>query len=545
MPKRIPFPSDLLPPANGLRLDNATIVDRTLTLTLCTTAPETLCPACCRPSSAVHSQYTRSVADVPWGGYAVRLFLHVRKFFCRTEACRRHIFTERLPTVVAPYARTTIRLHETLRLLAFALGGEAGARLSARLGMITSPATLIALIRHTPASSRPTPTVLGVDDWAKRKGVHYGTILVDLEAHRVVDLLPNRSAEALADWLRQHPGVTMISRDRGEQYATGGKRGAPAAIHVADRWHLMRNWVDVMERVLPRHQPALRQVQLVKPLPAGTTATTLLPAKSVNRRRTYADERRERVARARFEQWTTIRERHANGATLKDIARELRVHYKTVLKYAHATECPHMKAYPSRPKLVTPYEPYLRARWAEGCRNGKQLYREIQAHGFTGSRVLVSMVVAQWRREEGRSLPWLPKIARQQPLTPRDSINLIVRRPLERSQEDNTALEHMRTVHGDIAHLIELSEQYVAMIRNRQRDQFDRWMMAAAASPLKEVRQFARNVRNDEAAIRAALAYEWSQGQVEGQLNRLKLVKRSMYGRANFDLLRLRVLHAT
>ncbi len=325
---------------------------------------------------------------------------------------------------------------------------------------------------------------------------------------------------------------------------TGGKLGAPEAIHVADRWHLIRNWVAVVERVLRRHHTALRQVHLVKPLPLSATATTLLPAKRVNCRRQYADERRVRVERARFEQWTTIRERHAKGATLKDIARDLRLHYKTVLKYAHATECLHMKAYPPRRKLITAYEPYLRGRWAEGCRNGKQLYREIKAHGFTGSRVLVSKVVAAWRRHEGLSLPWLPKLAQRQALTPRDAVNLIVRRPHERTPEEQTVLGEMGAVHGDIAHLIELSEQYVGMIRQRQPGQFDQWMTAAATSSLKEVRQFARNLRNDEAAVRAALEYDWSQGQVEGQVNRLKLVKRSMYGRAKFDLLRLRVLHA-
>ncbi len=203
-----------------------------------------------------------------------------------------------------------------------------------------------------------------------------------------------------------------------------------------------------------------------------------------------------------------------------------------------------MKPYPRRQRLVAPYEPYLRARWGEGCRNGKQLYREIQAHGFTGSRVLVSMVVAQWRRDEGMSLPWLPKLARQQPLTPRDGVRLILRRPPERSTEEVLALDQMRQLHADIGHLINVSERYAEMIRERQDDAFDGWMADAHASQLAEVRQFARNVRNDEVAIRAALQYEWSNGQTEGQVHRLKLIKRSMYGRAKFDLLRQRVLHA-
>ncbi len=296
--------------------------------------------------------------------------------------------------------------------------------------------------------------------------------------------------------------------------------------------------------MLRRHHAALRQVKRLKPLPNDATAGKLLPPKSVNRRRLYADARREQVERDRFERWTTIRDRHAKGATLKDISRDLQLHYKTVLKDAHAAECPHMKAYPRKPRLLAPYEPYLRARWAEGCRNGKQLFREIQAHGFAGSRVLVSTLVAQLRRDEGLSLPWLPKLARAEAVTPRDGVNLFLLRADDRSEEDVTTLNHVRALHAEVEHLFHLSERYTQMVRDQLAAAFDAWMTDAHASSVREVRQFARNLRNDEAAIRAALEHPWSQGQVEGQVHRLKLVKRSMYGRANFDLLRLRVMHA-
>jgi transposase len=483
-------------------------------------------------------------ADLPWGGYTVRFVLHVRKFFCRISTCAQRIFTERLPGVVEPLARKTVRLHDLLQLIAFAVGGEAGARLSERLGMATSPATLIRMMRHSSPPAHPTPRVLGVDDWAKRRGASYGTILVDLEAHRVIDLLPDRKAETFQAWLEARPGIEIISRDRGERYATGGKAGAPDALHIADRWHLIRNWAEVVERVMRRHQTLLRQVKRVKPLPSGATVATLLPPKSVNRRRHYADARREQVQRERFELWTTIRERHAKGASLKDIERALRLNYKTVRKYAHAAECPQMQTYPPQPRLLTPYEPYLRARWAEGCRNGKQLFREIQTHGYRGSRVLVSMFVAQLRRDEGLSLPWLPNLAKQEPVTPRDAVNLFLVRASERTAEDVTTLNEVRSLHAEFEHVFHLNERFTRMVRDQLAAAYDVWMTDAHASSVREVRQFARNLQNDEAAIRAALHYPWSQGQVEGQVHRLKLVKRSMYGRANFDLLRLRVMHA-
>ena len=506
-------------------------------------AASACCPQCRQLTRRIHSRYTRAAADLPWAGTVVRLVLAVRKFFCTNQQCAQRIFAERLPTVVAPRARTTVRLHDVLRAIAFAVGGEAGARLCRRLRMATSPATLLRLIRSSAPAPAQVPRVLGVDDWAKRKGVTYGTILVDLDAHRVIDLLPDRTAETLTTWLKQHPGVEIITRDRSERYAAGGKAGAPDAIHVADRWHLIHNWTEALERVCKRHHVALRQVVLHTPLPPQATAATLLPAKTVNRRRRDVAARRDQRRQMQLERWTTIRERHAQGASLKDLARALRLNYKTVRKYARATECPHMQPYPPRWRFLAPYEPYVQARWAEGCRNGAQLYREIAAHGFRGSRGLVGQFVAHLRRAEGRSLPWLPKLARQKPLRPRDAVRLILRRPAERSEAEETALAHIRAVHAELAETIALSERYAAMIRDRQVARFDPWMADAHVSTVREVRQFARNLRNDEAAVRNALVYEHSNGQVEGQVHRLKLVKRSMYGRATFDLLRQRVLY--
>ncbi len=537
------FPTTLLPSMPGLQLVQTELADQVLTVHLRTTAATTPCPRCQQPSSAVHSHYTRTVADLPWGGTAVRLVLHVRKFFCRTLPCAQRIFTERLPHVVAPYARTTMRLGEVLRLLAFALGGEAGARLCERLQMPASPASLIARIRHTVLPQQPTPRVVGVDDWAKRRGRSHGTILVDLEAHRPIDLLPDRRAETLTAWLTHHPGVEIITRDRAGAYAEGATQGAPAAIQVADRWHLLQNWAEVVERVLQRHHRLLHQIQVTTPVPPGTTATTLLPPKSVNRQRHYADLRRDQARRVREARWTTTRERYLKGVSLADIARELCLNYKTVRKYAHATACPHPPPTPPRHGRITPYVPYLQARWAEGCHNGAKLYREIWEHGFRGDYTLVKRVLRPLRQAAGVSWPWVPTLTPQQPLTPRIGVGLLMRRPHDRSTNEHAVLAQLGHAHAELDELLRFSKRYTHMLRARQPNAFDPWMADAHASALVEVRQFARNMRNDEAAIRAALVYEHSNGQVEGQVHRLKLVKRSMYGRAKFDLLRQRVLY--
>ena len=222
----------LLPDVQSLRCEEVTYDADLVVIEVCSTSVDATCPLCQTSSSRIHSRYHRKLADLPWHGARVQIKWRSRRFFCGNTSCLRRIFTERLSTVAASHGRKTTRLQWALSCVAFACGGEPGARLCQRLAMITSGDSLLRLIRRSAPFAPPTPRVLGVDDWAFRRGRYYGTILCDLERRQVVDLLPQRTAPALADWLGAHPGVTVISRDRADDYVRGPTQGAPQALQL-------------------------------------------------------------------------------------------------------------------------------------------------------------------------------------------------------------------------------------------------------------------------------------------------------------------------
>jgi transposase len=361
-----PLISALLPPTPGIRLLGVSIEDASVQLQLAGTAPTAACPRCAVPSSSVHSRYQRHLTDLPWGPRAVQIQLTARKFRCRNRACGRRIFTERLPDLVAAYGRHTHRLATALRMIGLALGGNTGARLAARLRLPTSPSTLLRLVRAAPTPQTPALQVVGVDEWAWRRGHRYGTILVDLMTHRAVDLLPDRSATSVAAWLTQHPTITVVCRDRSDFYADGIRRGAPEAVQVVDRFHLVHNLRQVLEAFLIDHRAAL-QAAAVGTAMALTPPTGVVPVTPMyqGRRRSPkpAPPRAERPPR--HARWVAIYEAvrmlRARVTPIAIMARQLGISRPTVYACLRRDMPPGPRQLqrPSSARVLTPYVPYL------------------------------------------------------------------------------------------------------------------------------------------------------------------------------------------
>ena len=553
------FPSDVV-------VEEVLIENQVLTLVLTSTQPTRCCPVCSQPSTRIHSRYTRTLADLPCQGRLVRLQIGVRRFRCGEPSCRRATFAEQLPDLAAAYARHTKRQAEALCEVAFALGGRAGVPLAKKLSMPVSRHTLLRLLRRTPAPSVNSPRQVGIDDFAWKKGDRYGTILADLARHRPVDLLADRSAESATAWLLAHPGVELISRDRAGSYADAARRGAPKAVQVADRYHLVANLRGALQKLLDRKRtclPILEETPGAAYTPSPSWPVPLAPSANqagakeeahqqggeeffTTRAETIRQVRRSK----RLERYQAVVDLHRQGLGTRTIARQVGISRNTVRSYLAAEAFPEQGLRSKRRSLLDPYLPYLRERWQAGCQNAAQLQQEIEARGFRGSHTIVRALVSEWRVRAPQAARRTTGPKRKAPapttrrLSSRQASFLLIKQPALLPEPQRNHLEQITQASDDLKLAYQLTQEFVTMIRQHQADPFDGWLERVKAHAPRELKSFAVGLRRDYQAVRAGLSGPQSNAQVEGQITRLKLLKRQMYGKAHFDLLRGRVLHA-
>lgn len=524
--------------------------NQTLTIEACRNKESANCPECQEASSRIHSTYIRRPQDLPLCGCFVRLHLRVRRFRCFNRACSKCTFAEQWGNWLKPHAQKTSRIITALYHVAQVAGGEGGCRLLSHLNMKASGSTLIRMIRGYPQANQPPPQIIGIDDWSIRKGRTYGTIIVDLERGVPIDLLPDRMADTVTDWLQNKKSVQIVARDRSPEYAKGIQRGAPEATQIADRWHLLLNLYQMVERFIRQIYKHLRKLQITTWPDENSVSEKRGPYLRTEEEMIYSQQSRsQRIAL--FEE---IQTRKNKGESITSISKSLSLHRETIRTFFYAEQFPERSNRPSSPSILDPYIPHLEKRWSEGCEDARALWREIKAVGYPGSYRTVNKWLRPRRRKPSRfttkgaleTCAWISGINKGKNCFP--SVKKIARLLVQENDnlEDNEKQFIIELQQNkSIAKLYPLLQEFQAMIRTRAAERLDNWLKKSNKSGIPRLKTFAEGIQKDYSAVRNALEYPWSNGPTEGHINRLKLIKRQMFGRAKLDLLKRKVLYSS
>jgi transposase len=465
------------------------------------------CPDCGASTGRVHSLHQRTVGDVPVDGRRVQIVVSVRRLVCPTSGCRR-TFREQIPGVLQRYQRRTPRLQALVDAVARELAGRGAARLLAKLSVpLSRHASLRALLR-IPRAALQVPRVLGVDDFALRRRQRYATVLIDAQTRRRVDVLPDRNADTLEAWLREHPGVEVVCRDRSGAYAEAVRRALPDAVQVADRWHLWHGLGEAVGKEVAAHSVCWAKAGRMQDGPR-------------------AESTRER--------WQQIHTLLAANVGLLECARRLNVSLNTVKRYARAAEPERLQRAPQyRPTLVDPYREHLRRRREQEPAIGNlQLFKEIKALGYPGSMNLLVRYITQGRVEGDRP-----------PMSPRRLTSLVLTHPDHLSDNQREHRHELTTACPEMIDLTGLVGSFAALLRPAEGNstRLDAWIDAVRATELPHLHTFARGLELDHDAVHAAVTMPYHNGGTEGVNTKTKRIMRQMHGRAGFTLLRHRIL---
>lgn len=493
--------------AQDFLLEQVDVTDE-ITLTLRATSLTASCPDCGTISTRIHSRNSRSIHDLPSHGYPVHLILQVRRFRCQRRTCARKIFAEQFPLLTRPYAQRSILIQGTLRQIGVAVVGQAGTRLGGKLGISGSRDTILRLVRATKFPPMATAKKVGVDDWAWKRGHRYGTLLCDLERGIPNDVLPDRSVETVTAWFQQHPDVELISRDRASEYTVAASQGAPQAVQVADRWHILKNLREALE-ILLAHHLTTHQKKQTHDITAlqGSGTTQKQPIRSVHQAHIQDIHREER--RAKYEQVLALLKQ---GMTRGAIADQVGVGLTTIQKWRLAGTFPERKPREQASQL-DPYRSHVEKRWAEGYHNLMGIYRELQTQGYRGSYEIVrAQFVNTSPRHRSRQACPAPRTR----IFPgkRLAAFLFLRRPEDLTLEEHESVSKLRHLDPEIDQAYLFVQQFVQMMRTRTGERLDVWLLAVGSSSLIDFHPFVKSISEDLAAVQAGLTREESNDHV-------------------------------
>jgi transposase len=467
------------------------------------------CPGCGGLTGHVHGYFVRTLADVPADGRPVVVHVRVRRLRCPELGCPVQTFREQVPGVLDRYQRRTARLTSQAGEVTRWLAGRAGSALATALGIPLSRHTALRVLISLPLPDVPVPRVLGTDDFALRRGHDYATIVINAETGQRVDVLAGRTADVVEAWLRAHPGVQVVCRDGSGAYAEAIRRALPAAVQAGDRWHLWHGLGEAVLKEVAAHSSCWAGAG--PPMQDGRHAQTTA------------------------QRWRQVHDLLDRGTGLLECSRRLGLSLNTVKRYARAAEPQRMIRAPRyRATLVDPYRDYLRARRAEDpAVPVHQLLAEIRAMGYPGSMNLLYRYITQGRVEADRPH-----------LSPRRVTRLLLTRPDALSDDQAELLGQLTAACPQMTSLASLVRSFAALLRPHPANQagLADWIQAARAADLPSVHAFTRGLDLDIGAVTAAVTLPFHNGRTEGVNTRTKLIKRQMYGRAGFTLLRHRIL---
>ena len=520
------------------------------------------CPVCGIQSSSRHSSYIRTLRDLSAQGRPVKIQARLTRWRCRNDHCDRRIFAERLPTLATSFARRTVRLAGIVRLFGHSVGGRSSERLMARLGMPVSDTTILRIVKECAGvlPNRAVVRVAGIDEWAWRKGMTFGTVIVDLERRQVVELLADRSAGAAADWFKKHPEIEVVSRDRAGLYADAARQGAPQARQVADRFHLLKNFRETVERQLGRFEAPIRQsAAQVEDDPDTREQPGIERSNGCSEAAAHERLLRRGRAAARKAMFDEIRALYEAGSPVTEIARKLGLGPRRVYRWVRRIDLPEPSA--MEPKVCTPayFGAFLARRWAEGTTKVRHLFSDIRHRGYTGSFSHLARFLAPWRSGSSPSgeagerpssdeeAPAPPRVRTLDPMTgrqisPLTAAALCVKPRGQMTDRQIVNVDALKAASEEFTTMRHLAMRFRGLLRGGTVERLDIWLSDARTCGIYGMRRFARTLRQDIEAVRNAVLEPWSNGQTEGQINRLKTLKRGMYGRAGVDLLRARMM---
>jgi transposase len=533
----------------GCQIDQMVLRDGLLIVRAHTVEPEAACPYCGAISRRVHSYYIRCASDLPVSDRRVRLHLTCRRFRCVNKLCSRTTFAEPIPALLARYARRSNRLTRALYYAGQELGGQASSRLLRLLHIRVSGRTVLRILRREHSWPVTTPQAIGVDDWAQRRGYTYRTILVDLQTHAILDLLPDRTSATLAARLQLLPELRIVARDRSTEYAKGIALGAPQARQVADRWHLLQNLGQAMERHIGR---IYAQLRALPPLVGAPFEQQTLSSGRTIFVRTKRDVSAKQDRRSRrMALYKEVQRLRSEGYNIRQIAQRLAHHRNTVRKYFYAEAFPERASKPLVPSMIDPYLPYLTRRLEEGCENARQLCREIREQGYSGNYGQISKWLRPLRTRLAKSTAkaHLGSTAPTEPELPASSFPsaktlawLLLRSPAKLDSAEEHIRQHI-CQDESVAKLYELVQQFFSLVRNQNKDDLAHWLQSCSSCGIAALETFAQGLERELDSVQAALELPWSNGPTEGCINRLKLLKRQGYGRASLELMRIRATY--